>query len=423
MKKVLIISYFFPPSNFVGAERIDWWAKNLYKYNIYPIIVTRQWNPGQKDIVDKVKDNEYVFERFEHYEVHRLPFNRSLRDKCSDYAFFRPIRKVLSLLEVVFSNLFLFAISYKNLYFFSRKLLKENPDLKTLIISGSPYEQFIFGYKLKNEFSLKWIADYRDEWTTNPDCEGERGLIAKLVGKIQKRAEVNWLSNADYFITVSEHWKNSIAGLIQRPGIVIKNGFNSYNPIATKTISNKLVIVYAGTFYASQKIEFFVDACIKINQIEQFKDKIRVEFIGTETLIGAHQHLVNLTKKNKTLFNFYERLSKTELNDHLERADVLLLTGFENVKGWYPVKLFEYFATKKPILLFPSDKDVMEEFIVETESGFIANSLDEGINTIKNMLERKLKGNTIEIHSNSKAGEKYSRAYQTKLLGDFLNKL
>ncbi|MBU3658441.1 MAG: glycosyltransferase family 4 protein [Flavobacteriales bacterium] len=373
--------------------------------------------------MDKVLENKYVFESYENYEVHRLPFNRSLRDKCADFSFLSPLRRIFSLLEMIFSNFFLKAISYNNLYFFSRKLIKENNDIKIVIISGSPYHQFLFGYKLKNEFQIKWIADYRDEWNTNPDCEGERSLITKIVGNIQKKAEVKWLSNADFFITVSEHWKNSIASLIQRPGIVIKNGFNSYNPILNKTISNKFVIVYAGTFYASQKIELFVDACVKIDQMEQFKDKLIVEFIGTETLIGAHQHLVNLTKKHKSLFHFYGRLSKAELNVHMEKADVLLLTGFENVKGWYPVKLFEYFATKKPILMFPSDNDVMEEFIIETQSGFIANSLNEGIDLIKKMLEQKLSGNTIEIQSNSKAGEKYSRAYQTELLGDFLFKL
>ena len=52
MKKLLIISYFYPPANFVGAQRTAAWAKYLHEYGYYPIIITRQWNEGQTDLVD-----------------------------------------------------------------------------------------------------------------------------------------------------------------------------------------------------------------------------------------------------------------------------------------------------------------------------------------------------------------------------------
>lgn len=57
MQKALIISYFFPPCNFVGAERTNYWANNLYNHGIYPLIITRCWNEDQKDIIGYVKNN------------------------------------------------------------------------------------------------------------------------------------------------------------------------------------------------------------------------------------------------------------------------------------------------------------------------------------------------------------------------------
>ena len=51
MQKGLITSYFFPTCNFVVAKRTSLWAENIYKDNICPIIISRNWNVGQKDII------------------------------------------------------------------------------------------------------------------------------------------------------------------------------------------------------------------------------------------------------------------------------------------------------------------------------------------------------------------------------------
>jgi len=54
VKKVLILSYFYPPANFVGAARTEAWVKYLPENNLFPIIITRQWKHNQTDIVDDV---------------------------------------------------------------------------------------------------------------------------------------------------------------------------------------------------------------------------------------------------------------------------------------------------------------------------------------------------------------------------------
>lgn len=420
MKKVIIISYFYSPSNFVGAERTKYWAENLYKSGIYPIIITRNWNEGQKDIVEKVVNNELKIEKNEHFEVHYLPYNQSLRDKLSAYPSLKMIQKFLSLMELIFSNYFLSYISYSNFYKYIERLLTNEKGIKVVIASGRPFQSFFFGYKLKKKFDyLSWIPDYRDEWNTHQNNHFQSGILGKFLKVLEQRSELKWTSNADYFISVSEYWVNSIGQFINKPGVVIKNGYEKLDFIADKTNSKTLRIVYAGTMYPSQDISIFINACKKVI-INKPKLKLEVVFIGIEMVPEVVSKLKELTSEFDEYFFFYNRMNKTELNLELEKADLLLLTGFSEVKGWYPVKLFQYYSTGKPILMVPSDNDVMQEFIEGTNSGYIAKSEEDCIDILSQLIELKFNGQNLRKEINTQFGEQFSREYQTKLLGNKL---
>ena len=167
MKKVLIISYFFPPCNFVGAERTAYWTKNLHKYQIYPVVVTRCWNEGQKDIIGKVDNNESKTIKNDEFEVNYVSYNNQLRDYFTKTAF---VRKFFTLIYKLSYYIFPKKINYINILKRSDEILKKNPEIKTLIISGRPFESFFFGYKLKKKYSyIQWIPDYRDQWNTYND--------------------------------------------------------------------------------------------------------------------------------------------------------------------------------------------------------------------------------------------------------------
>jgi hypothetical protein len=423
LKKVIVISYFFPPSNFVGSERTDSWAKNLHKNGIYPIIVTRNWNNQQKDIVDRVEENSFKKEVFETHEVHRLPYHQSLRDKCGNYKSLRLIQKVLSLFELIFSNFFLYAIPYKNIYYHCKKLIETEKDISIVIASGRPFQSFFFGYLLKKRFPIIWIPDYRDEWNTHQNNDFSKRGIAKLIHRLESKSEKKWTSNADYFISVSDFWVESISKFIQREGIVIMNGYNTYKPLKNNTDNQKLHIAYAGTLYESQKIDLFIQSVNQLNKAPFYKDRMFVSFIGTEIQVNAHNHLKKLVEGNNENYTFHSRMPKDELNLILETADLLLLTGFDGVKGWYPIKLFEYFATDKPILLFPSDKDVIEKFIVQTNSGFVVNSVQEATSLFSKILNEKGRNEEVLLKRNPALKDFYSRKFQNNKLGEFLNSL
>lgn len=197
MTKIIIISYFFPPSNFVGGERTASWAKYLAENDIYPIIITRQWNDNQKDLTDHILNNELQIEKHDHCEIVRLPYKKSLRDKFSEYSWLKPLQKALTLKELIFSNYSINAIPFSNFYDEIRKRLQEDPEIKAVIASGRPFQAFSIGHKLKKEFDVLWIPDYRDEWTTHQNL-GKQSFIQRYLSRLDRKSELKWTSNADF---------------------------------------------------------------------------------------------------------------------------------------------------------------------------------------------------------------------------------
>lgn len=419
--KVIIISYFHPPANFVGGERVASWFKYLPRYDIYPIIITRNWNENQTNLVDKLENNRLLIEASEYGEIHRLPFRRSLRDKCSRFSILKPLQKLLTFIELIFSNFSNYFLPYNNFYPYTKKIIDNSPDINTVIISGRPFQSFSIGYRLKKHYpNLNWIPDYRDEWNSHQNSTNSfNSFFNNIITNIESKSEIKWTSNADYFITVSEPWRKSIQNLIKRDGIVIKNGYNKLSTKINEPNMNKVKIIYAGTMYDSQPINRFIEGIIN------FKNEfdINVHFIGTEIVKKVDMYLKKVTKNHKDIFMFHKRMNSSELEHIASDADLFLLTSFENVKGWYPVKLFDYYSRGKPILLMPSDNGVMEEFINITNSGFFVNNEIQLHKFLNDLVHKKKNGISISYEPNKKEGQVFSRAHQSKILAEFLNNL
>jgi hypothetical protein len=426
MKKVLIISYFFPPANFVGGERAASWAKFLHESGYYPIIITRQWNNGQKNTYEKIKDNNYELEKHANYEVHRLPYQRILRDKLFAYKnpIFVILRKFLTLFDVFMSCVSIHFINYRNLYYKASELIESDKDIDSVVISGMPFESFYFGYKLKKKFpNIKWIPDYRDEWTTFQDTDSE-GWIFHLILKYNRYFEKKWTSNCDFFITVSDNWVENIGRFIQKTGYSVMNGYDevSLTQDLIETSENDFVICYNGTIYPLQNFEIFANALlILINKYEN-KINLKVKFIGCDENEKKILEIKKITGKHSGIIDVSPRVPKDSLLKQLKNSDLMLMTNYGKVRGWYPVKMFDYYMVRKPILLCPSDGDCIEKFIIETNSGFIANDIESCVEKLSLLIEQKIKGQPIIQNFNEERGKFYSRQNQARILADLLKK-
>ena len=419
MKKVIIISYFFPPANFVGSQRSEAWAKHLHKTGVYPIIITRNWNDNQSSITEEVTNNQYSIETTKEFEVRRLPYKRSLRDKCAKYALLRPIQKVLTLWELVMSNYFIKALPYSNFYKEAHSLLSSDDQIAGIITSGRPFQSFFIGSKLKNKFpQLKWIPDYRDEWNTR-STNKPQGVISNFLSKLENISENKWTANADFFISVSDTWVKNISSKINKKGVIIKNGYDGEISIKKNTTnSKKFTILYIGTLYPYQPIEIFIEALKELPNVT--KEKLKIYFIGTSPSNKAEQRLINLTDGEDSLFKLIPRIPITELKLYLEKSDIALATSYNTLKGCIPVKVYDYFVNGIPILLTPSDDDLLADFIKTTNSGFVISTKEELKIQLQNWVIDKENGKTINYTPNLDVGKHYSREHQTSLLGKLL---
>ncbi len=420
MKKIIIISYYFEPCNFVGAERTNAWAKYFIGNNIYPIIITKQWDNNQLDLGPSEKLN-YEIEYNDSHEIHRIPTKINLRDRLIKSGKFPTIRKILSLHRRICDNFSLKYSSYMSFYNLAEQIIT-NENIDTIIISGTPFQSFIIGYELKKKFSyLRWVPDYRDQWNTHP-YSNKNSALRFFFNFLEKKNEKRWVSNATKFITVSENWRDRISSFTGKEGFVIKNGFDfntlEIKPIKIPRLHNRLVISYIGTLYPYQNINLLLEVVKKLIMYEGYK--IYINFVGINMF--ENQEIKIKMRYPEILPNvtFYERMPLEDLQQIYDQSDLLWLTSFENMKGWYPVKLFDYAKQGIPILLYPSDNDVMQNFVETGSVGKAFGDESEISIFLKGILESE---NTFSIKPNTKVLNGFTREFQTKQLSEQIREI
>ena len=204
-----------------------------------------------------------------------------------------------------------------------------------------------------------------------------------------------------------------------KKGVVILNGFNGNLILENQTNTNKfLKIIYAGTLYPNQNIEVFLKCISEINQ--GLENKIEIEFIGIEVIKSQRYRVEKISKTHVGKITISPRVSKKELHIKMLSADLLFLTSFDNIQGWYPVKLFEYAKYPSPIILFPSDDGIMDDFIKITSTGYTFKSSEMLKARIKSLLSLKKNNQKITTKKNKEALFNYSRSNQTRILSGFL---
>lgn len=426
LKKVLILSYFFPPSNFAGSYRVFSWAKYLNRFGYYPVIITRNWKENSSNYLDisKTIQTDIIHKIFETHEVYYLPYKGNLRDylltKYGDKKFVW-FRKILSFTELLLQNVSTRIIPFNNIYTFAKNYISENKDISLLIASGKPFILFKFGYLLNQEFKIPWIADYRDEWTTHQSHK-DSTLIQKILNQIESKFERKWIRNVFAITTVSEHWAKRISTFNNSKCYVVMNGYDDF-PDKLKDIDtfSSFTITHNGSLYDSQPHQYFIDAFINI--IEKYRAQIKIELLFPGLLIDPKKS--NEIRKALTgyeeFYSILPRITHEEVILMQKKCHVLLMIGHTAVQGWHTSKVFEYLACNKPILLCPSDNDVIEQLIKETNTGKICNTTEECLVTLSNYIEEYILTGKIAFNPKSDIIVKYHRKGQAEKLASLFN--
>ena len=425
MKKILIISYFFPPCNLTASQRVSSWAKHLNKSGYYPIVVTRKWERHVKSFKDchyPTSEGLHI-EKYDHYEVHYTPYKANLRDRLYIKKKFSTLKRFLSLLEIISQNFSFSACPFSNMYDHANVLIKEKKDISAIIVSGNPFIQFRFGYDLNKKHSIPWIADYRDAWTTSSINNYEGNKVNSLINKYHRFFEKKWIITASLITASSGPIGKSISKITGVPSSAIFNGFEPsdfQDYESTQKNKNFFQIAYIGTLYEGQDISIFIEAFKKF--IDHTKAKTKIMFPGLDLDVIQRKRIEKLMFGYESFYRTSSRIPKSEILKIEKSSHLLLHVAWKGYDGIIASKIYEYIGSGTKVLVVPGDKGSIDKIITEANCGFIFNNVETTFNFLCDQYE-KFKLNEIDESSLSISCDQFTRENQAKMLGKILDKL
>ena len=242
MKKVLIITYYWPPSGGAGVQRWLKFVKYLREFGWEPVVYTPE-NPEAPAIdmsLEKdIPENLTVIKTkiWEPYSVYKKLVGIKPEEKIK--AGFLSENKKPSLIENI-------SVKIRGNFFipdarkfwikpsikFLTKYLKDNP-VDAIVSTGPPHSMHMIALGLKKKLNIPWLADFRDPWT-NIDFYEELNLSASA-DKKHHQMEKSVLENADTVSVISRTMAVDFKRLYNRHYEVITNGFDE-DDIITRII-------------------------------------------------------------------------------------------------------------------------------------------------------------------------------------------
>ena len=298
-------------------------------------------------------------------------------------------------------------------------------DYRLLVVSVNPWPLLRFAWELKGEFpGIRWIADYRDDWSTT-ELGRPYGLLDRLLHFLDIRSEKKWVKSASKVVSVSDELTERICSFTVVEGTTIANGFcsdliESIGPVSSH--GERFTLTYTGYLFKEQNVELLLDAfkraCDEYGECIQLK----LQFIGLSYYPPAAQRVLASMAGYESFLDIKGRVPQEECLRLEMASDCLVMISYGALKGIPASKLYQYIGCRRPILLCPSDRDIIESILDDTGLGLVANSSDEAYDHLSRMIQMKRSGET-PMMGNEASIPAYSRRGQTKKLALLLDEV
>jgi glycosyltransferase involved in cell wall biosynthesis len=377
MKKVLIITYYWPPSGGAGVQRWLKFAKYLPEFGWQPVILTvdpqyASYPQRDESLMAEIHPDcqVYTTKSFELYNLYKL-FSGKKEVPYGGFANESKEGFLQKASKFVRGN-FLLPDPRKgwNKYAYRKaaELIRQF-GIETVVTTSPPHSTQLIGLRLKQKFNFRWIADLRDPWTDI--YYYDQFMHTALARRIDLNYERKVIENADLLITVSEDVKRLFtmkAGKAAVPKIaVVPNGFD-HEDFGQELVPTALkkVITYTGTISEAYDVDCLLEAIGRLD--DGFKQNLIIRFVGKIPLSIARKF--ELKGIETELIGYVDHHLSI---DYLFRSDLLLLVipKVKNNRGILTGKFFEYLASRRQVLAIgPTDGD-LAKIIHETNCGKI----------------------------------------------------
>ncbi len=426
-KKILIITYYWPPAGGPGVQRWLKFVKYLPDFGIQPVVYIPE-NPTypivDQNLVKQVSDKAIILKHkiFEPYQLASF-LSKNKTQKISSGII--PNQKKQSFLDKTFlwirGNLFIpdarvFWVKPSVAYL--EKYIVDN-NIDTIVTSGPPHSLHLIGLELKQKLNLKWFADFRDPWTTIGYHKSLR--LSSFAAKKHKALEQQVLNTADTIIVTSKTTKTEFQVITNKPIAVITNGYDT-EEVEKQTLDSKFSLAHIGSFLSERNPLILWESLVELlHEIPDFKLHLEIKLIGAvsqEVLETISQFRLN------PYLNNLGYVSHAEAIAHQRKSQVLLLIEInsEDTKSIIPGKLFEYMVSNRPIIgIGPKGSD-FAEIITTTNTGVFLDYSEKMKlkSVILDFYNQFLVG---KLQSNGVGLQNYSRKNLTRELVELLNKI
>ncbi len=390
-KRVLVITYYWPPSGGAGVQRFLKFVKYFRDYGVDPVVLTCS-NPTYPIVdtsllEDVPGDVTVAYARtLEPFGVYGRMSGVPAEEAANPTTILgdRNLGPVQRLARWLRANIFLpdarvgwvpFALRK------ARRLIREHR-IDTVITTGPPHSTHFIGRALKRRTGIRWVADFRDPWT---DIHYNRVLPRTAVArKIDLRMEASVLTFADEVTVTAPGTARYFARKVERTYHTIPNGFDPDDfPAPTPSTRNPKKPQPApldttpahetgeqradskqGKTFTVRHVGSITETCVPENLLLAVKKlqnvPVRVEFVGM-----VHARLLALIREHGlgetvTVHPYVPHKEATMLMCQSD-LNVVVVHQSEDSRILIPGKLYDYLYAGRPVMVIgPTDGDAAQ---------------------------------------------------------------
>lgn len=419
MKRVLVITYYWPPVGGSGVQRWVKFAKYLPSEGWQPVIYT----PENPDLSSK--DESLLADIPAEAEIIKRPI-------CEPYGIYRKLtgskgqikieanpggdgkKSLLKKISMwIRGNFFMpdpRCLWIRPSVRFLKKYLKEHP-VDVIVSTGPPQSMHLIARKVSLATGVPWVADFRDPWTKI--FYFKHLMLSRRAERKHHRLEQSVLDDASAVVAVSPLVQEDFARMTSTPVHLVTNGYDESDYLESVTPDGNFNVVHTGLLTAEgNPRELWKALGAKCRADKAFAEKFRL------ILAGKTDEKVLQSISEAGLASYLTNLGYIDHDKAVReqrKATVLILPIREEpeTKAILPGKLFEYLAARRPVLGVGTSEGAMATVLHQTGAGKIFDWDDSaGISAyIDSLWEEISTGNSLEQSADI---EKYSRRMTTR---------